>query len=335
MHYTDPMWALNGSGGPDLDAARLEREIYGDGVEITFGPYDGGRYVMQGDEFYGSLAGADALVIYRAEVTPDLLRELGPACKVVARQGVGLDNLHADLLQDRGIYGFHVPDYCVDEVAVHTLALLLALERQLPVQIGEVKADRWSIYAGGLPRRLGRRTAGIVGFGRIGRATARKLEAFYGSVVAYDPYVSEDLMAGHGVRGAASLEDLLSEADAVVLHCPLDDVTRRMIDAPALSRMKPDALLVNTARGELVDPAAVLAALEDGALGGYASDVFKPEDPNRDETGRKLLARDDVVFTAHRAFLSRESEERLRERVAHEVAHVLRTGQPPRTGRVA
>jgi phosphoglycerate dehydrogenase-like enzyme len=335
VHYTDPMWSLNGDGRPDPGAAGLESDVYGGAVQITFGPFEDGRFVMHGDDYVASVEGADALVIYRAEVTSELLRALEPTCKVVARQGVGLDNLHADLLRDSGIYGFHVPDYCVDEVAVHTLALLLALERQLCVQNREVKAGRWSIHAGGIPRRLLSRTAGIVGFGRIGRASARKLEPFYGGVAAYDPYVNEDLMAGYGVRRAGSLEELLADADAVLLHCPLDDVTRHMIDARALSCMKPDALLVNTARGELVQPDALLAALEDGAIRGFAADVFKPEDPNRDATGRKLLALDNVVITAHRAFLSRESEDRLRERVAQEVAHVLTTGEPPRTGRVA
>src|SRR3954447_26781722 len=329
------MWALTNGGPPDPAAAELEEQILGDGVDVRFGPWRDGRFLMAGDSFLERLPGADALVIYRAEVTPDVVSAIAPSCKVVARQGVGLDNLHADLLGERGIYAFHVPDYCVDEVAVHTIALLLALERRVCVQNREVKADRWDIYAGGRPRRIATRTAAIVGLGRIGRATARKLQALYGSVTAYDPYVSEDLMAGYGVERRDTLADLLSDADAVLLHCPLTDETRHIVDAGALAAMRPDALVVNTARGELVDAGAMLAAVESGGIGGYGGDVFSPEDPNADPAARSLLAHDNVVATAHRAFLSRESEARLRERVAAEVAHVLSTGEPPRTGRVA
>lgn len=333
--YTDPMWAVNGGGTVDRSAAALEAAVLGEAVDLRLGCHRDGRFELNGDGFMETVAGADAVVIYRARVTEELASVLSASCKVVARQGVGLDNLNAPLLRERGIYGFHVPDYCVSEVADHTLAMVLALERGVVTQDRIVRADRWSIYGGGRPRRLSELTAGIVGFGRIGRATARRLTAFYGTVLACDPYVPGDLMAGHGVRKRESLSDLLRESDVVLLHCPLNDETRWMIDAAALESVCEGTLIVNTARGELVDTRAVLDALRAGALGGYAADVFSPEDPNADEVNRQLLERDDVVVTAHRAFLSRESERSLRRRVVEEVAHVLRTGEPPREGRVA
>ncbi|MFI9504673.1 C-terminal binding protein [Nocardia sp. NPDC052566] len=331
--YTDPAWALNDRGHPDLALADIERAAFGNDIELRLGLFDG-RYMVQGREFHEYVRGADAVVIYRCQVTPELLEAIGPTCRVVARSGVGIDNLNAPLLAAAGIASFNIPDYCVDEVSTHTLAMLLALERKVCTQDRLVKADQWNIHAGGVPRRVGACTAGIIGFGRIGRATARKLQAFYGRIIAYDPYVSADLMAGYGVTAATELTELFATADAVVIHAALTAETDRLVDAAALSAARPGALLVNTARGRLVDPAAVLEALEAGRLGGFASDVFTPEDPNADPTARKLVPREDVVVSSHRAFLSVESERSCRRRIAEGVAGVLAGGPPPAEGRV-
>ncbi|MGC5011107.1 C-terminal binding protein [Streptosporangium sp. DT93] len=332
--YTDPAWALDDTGRPDPAQADIERDVFGPGIDLGLGLFTD-RYQTDGPDFHDHVRGADALVIYRCQITRELLDAVGPGCRVVARSGVGIDNLNAPLLTEAGVVGFNVPDYCGDEVSTHTLALLLALERRICTQDRLVRSGRWNIHAGGVPRRLSTRTAGIVGFGRIGRVTARKLRAFYDRVVAYDPYVSADLMAGHGVAAAADLAELFGTADAVVVHAALTAETDRLIDADALARPRPGALLVNTARGRLVDVPAVLDALEQGLLGGFASDVFSPEDPNDDPVARKLLGRDDVVVSAHRAFLSAESERSARRRVAEGVAAVLRGGPPPSEGRVA
>ncbi|MFD6159416.1 C-terminal binding protein [Nocardia sp. NPDC060256] len=331
--YTDPAWALDDSGRPDLERADIERAVFGNEIDLRLGLFDS-RYLVTGRDFHDHVRGADALVIYRCQVTPELLEAVGPNCRVIARSGVGIDNLNAPLLAGTGIVSFNVPDYCVDEVSTHTLALLLALERSVCTQDRLVKSGQWNIHAGGVPRRVGTRTAGIIGFGRIGRATARKLQAFYPRVIAFDPYVSADLMAGYGVTAATDLAELFSAADAVVIHAALTDETDRLIDATALADVRPGAFLVNTARGRLVDPAAVLTALDAGRLGGFASDVFTPEDPNDDPTARKLLTRDDVVVSAHRAFLSVESERSCRRRIAEGVANVLAGGPPPAEGRV-
>jgi len=169
--------------------------------------------------------------------------------RVVARSGVGVDNLNAPLPMSAGICGFNVPDYCGDEVSTRSLALLLALERQVSLQDRLIRANAWGIYRGGLPRRTAVRSAGIVGFGRIGRATSRKPQPFYQRAYTYDPHVPADVAAGRG--------------------------------------------------GRLVDPAAVLDALEAGRLGGFGSDVFSPEDPNASPVTRALLERDDVLVSSH------------------------------------
>lgn len=332
--YTDPAWAVDAAGHLDPARADVERDVFGPDVELGFGPYDNG-YKPSGPELLDAVRGADGLVIYRCQVTPELIEAAGRGCKVIARSGVGVDNLNAPLLQDAGICGFNVPDYCGDEVGTHTLALLLALERGVVVQNRLIRAGQWGIHRGNIPRRTAERVAGIVGFGRIGKAVSRKLHAFYRDVVAYDPNVPADVMAGHGVRAASSLAELFEQADAVVVHAALTAQTDHLVDAALLEHARPGLLLVNAARGRLVDPAAVLGALETGRLAGFGSDVFSPEDPNADPVTRKLVERDDVVVSSHRAFLSAESELSLRRRVAAGVRSLLVDGVAPADGRVA
>ncbi|MDG4834265.1 C-terminal binding protein [Solwaraspora sp. WMMD1047] len=331
--YTDPAWAVDGAGVFDAARAHVEHEVFGTDVGLDFAPHD--RGYATDERLLDAVRGADGLVIYRCPVTPELLDAAGPRCRVVARSGVGIDNLNADLLRTRGVCGFNVPDYCGDEVSTHTVALLLALERHVPLQDRLIRAGRWGIHRGGVPRRTAVRDVGIVGFGRIGRATSRKLQAFYRRVYAYDPYVPADVPAGHGVTAVDSVAELFGVADAVVLHAALTPETEHLIDSGALAHARPGAFLVNTARGRLVDPEAVLAALESGRLGGFGSDVFSPEDPNVGPVTRKLLDRDDVVVSSHRAFLSVESELSLRRRVATGVRALLVDGIPPDQGRVA
>ncbi len=332
--YTDPAWALDpAGGGPDPARATIERDVLGGSVRVDLGLWRDGSFVTSGPEFIDWIRGADAVVVYRAQVTEELCDALVPDCRVVARQGVGIDNLDVPLLRRRGMPSFHLPDYCVDEVCTHTLALLLALERQICQQDRLIKGGAWGIFSSAVPRRLADCTVGIVGFGRIGRAAAARLKAFYGQVLAYDPYVPDDLMRGHLVTPVAGLEELFGVSDAVVLHAELTDETRLMIGDAALAAARPGTVLVNAARGRLVDSAAVERALQDGRLAGFGSDVFTPEDPNADEVNRRLAARPDVVVSSHRAFLSTASERSQRTRVAEEVARVL-SGGSVRFGRL-
>jgi D-3-phosphoglycerate dehydrogenase len=318
--YADPRWAKNGNGALDPALADIERSIYRDEIELDLG--------------VDRVAGADGLMVLRAQVGAELLDAIGPSLRVVCRQGVGFDNLDLVEIGKRGIYAFNVPDFCTAEVSDHALALTLALERRIVKQNAHVKANRWDVESGGQPRRLGRYTFGIVGFGRIGRAVARKAEVFYGKVQAYDPFVSTDAMAGLGVERRLSLEEVLSTSDVVSVHTPLDDSTRHLINRQNLPAIKPGALLINTARGGIVEPEAVLEVLESGRLGGYGSDVFSPEDPNANPVNQKMLAFENVVVTAHSAFWSADSVRSIRTRIAEEFRHVLLNGAPPRFGRL-
>ncbi len=319
--YSDPRWAVNDAGVLDLALADIERSIYRDDIELDLGD--------------DRAAGANALMVLRTRVGPELLDAIGPSLRVVCRHGVGFDNLDLSELRRRSIYAFNVPDYCAPEVSDHALALTLTLERRIAKQSAHIKADRWRTESGGQPRRLGRHVFGIVGFGRIGRAVARKAAVFYGKVQAYDPFVSIDAMAGLGVERRATLEELLATSDVVSIHTPLDDSTRNLIDRKSLPSIKQDALLINTARGGIVEPEAVLESLESGRLGGYGSDVFNPEDPNAHPVNKKMLDFESVVVTAHSAFWSEDSIRSIRTRIAEEFRHVLLTGDPPRFGRLA
>jgi phosphoglycerate dehydrogenase-like enzyme len=320
--YTDPPW-LVGNGRWDPELASTEREILGPKVELRFGPYQDGRYQITSPAMTERAAACDVLVVYRTQVRPELLDAAGKSLRGVVRQGVGVDNLNPTLLAERGVPGYNVPDYCVDEVATHTSALALALERRLVRQHQTLVGGTFDIYAGGVPRRLNRRTLGIVGFGRIGRAVARRLGTFYGQVMVYDPYIGRDLAEGYGAVAAGALDELLAESDLVTLHCPLNRETDGLLDAAALSRMRPGSYLVNAARGRLVAPEALGEALDRGTIAGAALDVFSPENPHHDERWQAVLQHPAVVVTSHRAFLSVESEVSSRRRVAELVRALL------------
>jgi phosphoglycerate dehydrogenase-like enzyme len=329
--YTDPPWAVGSDGRVCPALATVESEVYAGEVELRFVPASGGRYLQEGAPWLAALRGADALAIYRCRVTSELLAAAGAGLKVVGRQGVGFDNLVPELLKANGVIGFNIPDYCIDEVATHTLALLLALERRIVQQHATLAGGRFDIYAGGIPRRLRNCAAGIIGFGRIGRVVASRLRSFYGRVLACDPYVARDVMDAHGVE-RVELQALLGGADVVLLHCLLDASTTGIIDARALSLMRPGAYLINAARGALVNARALYEALSGGRLAGAGLDVFSPEDPHRDEWYAQLVRLPNVVVSSHRAYLSRESEDSQRRRTAQAILGVLRTGQPPAVG---
>lgn len=258
-----------------------------------------------------------------APLTPAHLREM-TRCRIISRTGIGLDTVPVDLATQQRIQVTNVPDYCLDEVADHTLALILALQRGICRTAAATKAGNWNGQAAGRLIRLRGQTLGFVGFGRIARAVAARANAFGFRMIAHDPHIPAAMLQEHGVA-SATLDSVVSDSDVLSLHVPATDANRKMIDAHALSRMKKGALLVNTARGGLVDTAAVIDALRCGHLGGAGLDVLDQEPPTREQLAHGL---DNLLITPHLAFYSEEAMQDLQRQSAQAVADVLQGREP-------
>ncbi len=265
-------------------------------------------------------ATVDAIGTNWAQVTSRVI-EACPKCKIVARFGIGLDNIAVDTATQQGIPVTNVPDYCVTEVAEHTLALLLAAARNVGFFQLRTKAGEYSLTSAPPMRRISGQTLGLVGLGRIGSAVAARAAAFGMQVLAH---TSSGLSRDPGVQ-MVSLEELLRASDYVSLHAPLTPATRGMIGAPQLDMMRPTAWLINTSRGPLIDTAALWTALQKNQIAGAALDVFSPEPP---DLSQPLYRDERVIVTPHAAFVSQESLSDLRHRTATQIAAAL-TGKRP------
>ena len=266
---------------------------------------------------------ADAILVTYAKLPGELLRQL-TRCRAIGRFGLGVDNIDIPAAAALGISVNYVPDYCMQEVSDHAMALLLATARKVPLSDKLVQSGRWEVPPIVPIHRLSGRVLGLVGFGNIPRALAPKARAFGLRVVTHDPYVSPDMLSAAGVDGV-SFDRLLEMSDFVSIHAPLMPATRGLFNADVFHKMKKGAVLINTARGPLVDEAALIAALDTGQLGGAALDVVTTEPLTKDS---KLLGRDNVILTPHTAFYSVEALEELQTKCAADVARVLSGEQP-------
>jgi D-3-phosphoglycerate dehydrogenase len=259
------------------------------------------------EDLLGRLAGADALLVRsRTRVDRELL-DAAPALKVVGRAGIGVDNIDLESATERGILVFNVPTANLLSATEHTFALLLALARRVAAADATMKAGEWNRKAFVGVELYGKRL-GIVGLGRIGQQVARRARAFGMAVVAHDPFLDPAVAARLDLE-LLGLDELLEGVDAVTIHVPLTDGpdgTRHLLSGPQLARMREGALLVNCARGGVVDEAALLEALESGHIGGAALDVFEEEPP----TDRRLVRHPRVVATPHLGAQTREAQDR-------------------------
>jgi D-3-phosphoglycerate dehydrogenase / 2-oxoglutarate reductase len=261
---------------------------------------------------------ADAILVTYAKLTRDLLMQL-TKCKAIGRFGLGVDNIDLVAAGEKGIQVNYVPDYCIHEVSDHALALLLALARKVPQSNRLVQSGRWEVPPLTPMHRLTGRVLGLVGFGNIPRMLAPKAKALGLKVVAYDPFAKAELFKEAGVE-SVSFDQLLAMSDFVSVHAPLMPETRGLMNAAAFGKMKKGAMLINTARGPLIDEAALLAALDSGQLGGAALDVITTEPMPKDSA---LLGRDNLILTPHTAFYSVEALNELQTKCASDVARVL------------
>ncbi|MCA8998539.1 MAG: C-terminal binding protein [Planctomycetaceae bacterium] len=265
-------------------------------------------------------ADADAIATCWAPVTERVIQS-ATECRIICRMGIGLDNIDVTAATQRGIPVTNVPDYCVDEVADHALAQLLALGRNIAFFHLRTKRGEYSLGEGPRMHRLRGQTLGLIGLGRIGRAVYERALPFGLKVMAYTPSGNNH---GTGCQ-MVSLDELLETVDHISIHAPLTDETRHMLDEKAFTKMKPGVLIANTSRGPLVDPNALWEAIQSNVVAGAALDVFQPEPP---DLGHPLYQSERVIVTPHAAFVSEESIIELRTRVAEQIRDVL-TGQRP------
>ena len=275
------------------------------------------------DDILAVARDADAILVTYAKLTGDLLRQLR-RCKAIGRFGLGVDNIDVPAATECGITVTYVPDYCMREVSDHAIALLLALARKVVFSNNLVQSGRWEMPAVVPIRRLEGQVLGLVGFGNIPRQLAPKAQAFGLRVIVHDPYVAPDVLAQAGVEGV-SFDDLLARSDFVSIHAPLLPATRGLFNAAAFAKMKRGAFIINTARGPLVDEAALIAALDSGHVGAAALDVVTTEPLAKDSS---LLGRANVILTPHTGFYSIEALEELQTKCASDVARVL-SGEKP------
>jgi len=265
---------------------------------------------------------AEVLIVGGAQMTRDFLSSL-PNLKGLVRLGIGVDNVDLDAATDLGIVVANVPDFCSDEVAEHALGLILAVTRKIVLADRRARSGQWvpGMDARMLPmRRLSGQTLGLVGFGKIARSLARKATGLGLKVVAYDPHVSPAIAQAAGVP-LVSLEALLPQTDILSLHVPGTPETRGMVNARTLALLKPRAILVNTARGPVVDEDALRAALASGRLAGAGLDVLQHEPIS---LPHPLTEFENVVITCHYASLSEEAYASLRRQVSDQAVQILR-----------
>jgi D-3-phosphoglycerate dehydrogenase len=276
----------------------------------------------QGDEatLVALARDADAIGTCWAHVTESVIRA-APKCRLVARFGIGLDNISVETATELGIPVSNVPDYCVSEVSDQALALILACARNVAFFHMRTKRGEYRLGAAPPMKRLAGATLGLVGFGRIARALLPKARAIGFNVLAHSQRSDDRGTGCHMVP----LDDLLSRSDFVSLHLPLTEATHGLLGDRQFQQMKPTAYLVNTSRGALVDQAALWRALSTGRIAGAALDVFDPEPP---DLAQPLYRDERVIVTPHAAFLSEESLKDLRTRASHQIAEALQGRRP-------
>ena len=270
-------------------------------------------------ELSAMVADADAVITQFAPVNADVIANMQKA-RVIVRYGIGVDTVDLAAARAKGIPVCNVPDYCIDEVADHTLAFILATTRQVVTNSNTLKGGKWGLATSlDQMKALKDLAVGVVGFGRIGREVVSRLIPF----LVYDPITkAADIDTAGGTP--VSLQELLSQADVITLHCPSTPATRGMLNSESLAKTRPGVSIINLARGDLIDPNALTAALQSGHVAAAALDVFNPEPIPADHPILKL---DNVIVASHIASTSVPAVRKLRETAAR-LALMALNGEP-------
>lgn len=274
------------------------------------------------DDVIEAAQGASALLVQWASISRQVLESL-PDCKLAVRYGIGVDNVDLDAARELGVAVCNVPDYGIDEVADHAVSLALALGRQLPALDKRLREDTWKMAPVTPMPAFADMTFGTAGFGRIGREVLERARGFKFHLAAYDPFVPDEAFEHAGVQ-RLSLDDLFAQCDIISLHLPLTAETHHLVEAARLQKMKPHAILVNTARGGLIDTVALAQALQAREIAYAGLDVFEDEPLPSDHPLRDC---DNALLTPHVAWYSESSVPRLQRFAAEEIVRGLR-GEP-------
>lgn len=299
---------------PDIE---LERALYrAAGVELVT------AQCRTEDDVIAASKGCQGLLVQYAPVNAKVFAAR-PEIRIASRYGAGFDTINLDDAKKYGVWVANSPDYGVGEVATHALAMTLTLLRHIAFYDRDVKAGNWHYTSAGTMRRVADMTLGIVGLGRIGKRMAHIARNSFKRVIAYDPYIIDGDFPAYVER--VGKEQLFEQSDAVSLHVPLNDETRGMINGELLGLMKRGSVLVNTARGALVNIDDLLAALDSGRLDGAALDVLPVEPPAADA---RVLRHPRLLLTPHAAFYSEVAAEELRRKAAQNLIDWARNGRP-------
>lgn len=276
---------------------------------------------MSREEAINAVGGSHGLIIRSGTKVDEAFLDAAPALKVIARAGVGVDNVDLDAATARGVVVMNTPEGNTISTAEYTMGLILSLARHVPQGYESLKQGRWDRKAfSGVELRD--KTLGLVGFGRIGRAVAKRALAFDMTVIAYDPYVDTDVIEDHGAQ-AVDLDTLYARSDFISLHTLINDDTREMIDSDAILKMKIGVRIVNAARGPLINDEALANALKHGHVSGAALDVFHEEPPPRDHP---LIGLPNVIATPHLAASTEDAQIKVGIDAAQQVIDALAGG---------
>jgi D-3-phosphoglycerate dehydrogenase len=305
---------LTGTVLPDSDVEKRIVEEAGASLEIID--------VSSKEDLIESATDPIGIMTIETEVDESVM-EAFPNLEFISVHGIGVDMVDVDAATDRGIPVFHTPEYCVEEVATHTMGLILACERRICQYNSDVKSGRWDYKSEGTINRLSTKTVGVVGLGGIGLEVIQRIEGFGVDIIGYDPYVSEEEMGQRGVE-KVDFESLCKRSDIITVHTPLTESTRNLIDASAFDLMNSGVTIINAARGGIIDQAALYEALESDTVAYAGLDVLESEPPE-DEP---IVELDNVVVTPHAAWYSEEALTELQRTAAENVADFI-TGTVP------
>ena len=244
-------------------------------------------------------------------------------CKVIVKYAVGANNIDLGAATQKGIYVANVPNYCIEEVSTHTVALLLNLVRNILVYDKSIKKGSWNPLIGDPIFRIKNKVLGIIGFGHIGKRVTEKIRPFGLTILIYDPLVNNELISEYGAK-KVELKTLLHQSDYISLHCPLNKSTKHLINFKEIEMMKKGVFIVNTSRGEIINQKALYDALQNGKITRAALDVLEKDPPSLTD----IINTDNIIYTPHVAWNSVEAEIELRKLAAQEVKRVLEGGRP-------